>query len=363
MIMNNAKLTLMIVLMASVTAAVSARAEVVQNRINAENLIVHVSDESWQPEGFRNGTVVPAAYQHSPDIVIDGQANEPAWQKAAEVEVPLDYGPVQSALLKAVYSDKEVFIRLRWADDDEDRQYRPWVWSPEQNQYVSGPQLEDSALLSFEAGCEWQPSLLAGQIYDFDAWQWLAARSDPLGQAVDLYGNVQDQVMNPGMVEYQSRELRQPWNLKFTENANPDLYASWDGLDRVYMQQPFNETVYVQAVPDGRDPPPFFEQVAAPASPPDAGDTAKVFPQYIPLKLTDGAGEVSARGQWEDGYWTVEFRRERITPATTLNDTVFNRMVQFSVHVFDQAEKCDEASESDRLFLKFMPQDPQLAKE
>ena len=85
--MNNAKLTLMIVLMASVTAAVSARAEVVQNRINAENLIVHVSDESWQPEGFRNGTVVPAAYQHSPAIVIDGRDNEKEWLAAREIEV------------------------------------------------------------------------------------------------------------------------------------------------------------------------------------------------------------------------------------------------------------------------------------
>ena len=129
------------------------------------------------------------------------------------------------------------------------------------------------------------------------------------------------------------------------------------------MQQPFNPTVYVQAVPDGRNPTPFFEQVAAPATPPATGEAADLVPQYVPLKLTDGAAEVSARGHWEDGYWTVEFRRDRVTPASTLNDTVFNRMVQFSVNIFDHAEKLNEASESDRLFLQFMPADPQLAKD
>ena len=361
--MNNAKLTLKIAVITSVAALSSAQAEVVSHQINAENVIVHVSDESWQPDGFKNGTTIPAAYQRDPVIVIDGRDDEKEWQTAREIEVPLDYGPVKSAFLKAVYSDKEVFIRVRWADDDEDRQYRPWVWSPEQNRYVTGPQLEDSVLLSFEAGCEWQPSLLAGQIYDFDGWQWLAARSDPLGQAVDLYGNVQDQVMGPGLVEYQSRELRQPWNVKFTENASPNLYSPWDGLDRVYMLQPFISTVYVQAVPDGRNPPPFFEQVTAPSTPPETASSADLVPQFVPVKLTEGAGEVSARGHWKDGYWTVEFRRDRVTPATTLNDTVFNRLVQFSVNVFDHAEKLDEASESDRLFLQFMPADSQLAKE
>jgi len=338
------------------------QAEVDFQQINSRNLIVEVSNDPWQPEGFANGLDVPASYAYATDIVIDGRADESAWDLAKEVEVPLRHGPVSFSYVKAIYTDDEVFIRVRWADDEESRQHRPWVWNAERKTYVEGPQLEDSVMLSFEAGCEWEPSLFAGYIYDFDAWHWMAARSDSLGQAVDLYGNVQDQARknNPLLVPYKSRQTEDSWNVKFTDNLNPDLNADWDALDRVYMLQPFTENVWVQAVPDGSGPPQFVKQVPAPDDMPYPHEEDDVIPQFIPVELQDGAGEVAAKGQWEDGYWTVEFRRTRITPAKTVNDTVFNRLVQFSVHVFDEAERLDEASESDRLFLRFLPSGQEL---
>jgi hypothetical protein len=333
-----------------------AQAEVVHRQINADNLLVKVSDDAWQPEGFENGTAVPATYVHMPNIVIDGNDAEAAWNQAVEVDVPLTHGGIGNASLKAVYTDDEVFIRVRWKDTTEDRQHLPWVWNPTQKQYVQGPQIEDSVLLSFEAGCEWEPSFMAGYIFDFDGWHWMAARSDPLGQAVDLYGNVQDQPLNPGLIRYESRVTQDTWNMKFTDNVNPRLTAGWENLDRVYMLQPHTDVIYVQKVPDGgRNVPEFVRQVAAPESAPYPRDEATTVPQYVPVELRGEAGEVKAKGQWADGYWTVEFRRVRITPAKTLNDTVFNRMVQFSVHVFDREEKLDGASESERLFLKFLP--------
>jgi len=335
----------------SLGISVIVEAEVIDHQINERNRIVHVSNDPWQPQGFSNGREVPAAYVHASDIVIDGDGSDSAWDNAKETEVVLRNGPVRFAHVKAVYTDDEVFIRVRWADDDEDRQHRPWVWDAAKKRYVESAELEDSVMLSFEAGCEWEPSFFAGYVFDFDAWQWHAARSDALGQAVDLYGNVQDQQMgNPLLVRYPSRQAEDSWNVKFTDNVNPDLHATWNQLDRVYMLQPFVEEVYVQAVPDGRDPPPFYEQVPAPES-----FEADIVPQFVPLALPDGAGEVDARGQWQDGYWTVEFRRDRETPARTLNDTVFNRLVQFSIYVFDGAEKLDEASESERLYLRFLP--------
>ena len=109
-----------------------AQAEVDFQQINSRNLIVEVSDDSWQPEGFNNGLTIPAAYAYATDFVIDGIADESAWDLAKEVEVPLRYGRVELAYLKAVYTDDEVFIRVRWADDDEDRQHRPWVWDADQ---------------------------------------------------------------------------------------------------------------------------------------------------------------------------------------------------------------------------------------
>jgi len=338
------------------------QAEVNYHQINSQNVLVEVSDDDWQPEGFENGTPILATYLKNDVVVVDGKGDESAWKLATEVEVPLSSGQTKTAYLKALYNDVDVFILVRWADESEDREHHPWVWDASQQHYVEGPQVEDSLLLSFESGCEWTPSLLSGYIYDFDGWLWQAARSDPLGQALDLYGNVQDQPLgDPLLTKHQTRVHEDTWNIKFTENTNVDMYAAWNKLNRVYMLQPVTETLYVRSVPDGKFPPPSYKMLPPPTGQPS--DDATVFPQFSPLKLEGGAGEVSAKGAWKDGFWTVEFRRMRVTPAQTLNDTVFNRLTQFSVNVFDHTEKLEEASESKRLFLEFVPAGPNLTKD
>ena len=44
-------------------------------------------------------------------------------------------------------------------------------------------------------------------------------------------------------------------------------------------------------------------------------------------------------------------------------DTVFNRLVQFSVHVYDQVDTIDKSSESGRLYLRFLPREQMLVKQ
>jgi len=341
--------------------SLSALAGVERAGNNSANEVVFVSDDTWQPEGFVNGTPVPATWIEGPDVTIDGADDEAAWSRATEVEVPLEFGTVERAWLKALYTDDEVFIRVRWEDPTENRQHHPWVWNAEQGNYVAGPQVEDSVMLSFEAGCEWTPHMLGGYTYDFDAWRWLAARSDPLGQALDLYGNVQRRDTKlTDFYPYSSRVVEDDWILKFTENRDVNLSAAWDEIDRVYMLLPVTPKLWVRAVPDGgRQAPPFVEQVTAPSSAPD--DPAQVYPQFSPVKLTGSAAEVAAKGQWKDGYWVVEFRRLRVTPVKHIYDTVFNRLVQFSVQIFDQTESLDESSESGRLFLQFLRPEQNLA--
>ena len=361
--MSNVKiLTILLPVTLALVAVDMAQAEVRHRQLNARNLLVDVRDDAWQPDGFVNGLEVPATFVEDVTIVLDGKDNEPAWAMAEEVAVSLEHGEIEGALLKALYTETDVFIRVRWPDSSEDRQHRPWLWSAAENKYVEGRQVEDSVILSFEAGCDWNPSILAGYMYDFDGWQWLAARSDPLGQAVDLMGNLQDQHLGDAdTVEYSSRFAEDTWNMKFTENTNTDLYADWDENKRVYMLQPVNRKVYLTARPDGagRNIPVIAERVPAPAGKPDS-ESLHVVPQFSPVPLHGGAGEVKAKGYWQDGYWTVEFRRSLITPARHLNDTIFQRITQFSVHVFDQTDRVDESSESGRLFLKFLPPETQL---
>ena len=339
-----------------------AQADVEHRKLNASNTITYVSNDSWQPENFDNGIIIPAPHVINPVITLDGMDNEPEWAQAHEVTVPLSYGSIQEVSLKALYTDTDVFIRVRWADRTADREYHPWVWSPEQERYIAGPQLEDSLMLSFEAGCEWTPSFLSGYVYDFDAWHWLAARSDPTGQALDLYGSMQDRdVPTQNFTQYGSRFTEDTWGLKFIDKHEANLNSNWDQLDRTYMLQPMVDTVYFRADPDWDGTSEFTQHVAAPDQPPEDG--TQTFPQFSPVKLEGGSSEVSARGNWEDGYWTVEFSRKRVTPANTVYDTVFTRLTQFSVHVFDHVEAIDQSSESGRLFLRFLPKEQMLVKD
>ena len=361
--MRNEKIVL-ISLIPTMALALSVQvcADVNHHKATGQNLITYVSDDSWQPDNFDSGTAVLATHMLDAGITVDGKTDEIQWKNAVEVTVPLFYGDVREASVKALYTDEEVFLSVRWPDATQNRDHHPWTWDANQQRYIEGSQIEDSVLLSFEAGCEWTPSLLSGYIYDFDGWHWLAARSDPLGQALDLYGNTknrEERDMNFGV--QQSRIPVDHWQLKFTENNFVDMNANWNELDRVYLKQPVNNTVYVRALPDGYRPPPYFELLPPPSIVPE--DEGQTYPQFSPVKLSGDAGEVSAKGHWEDGFWTVEFRRVLRTPVGAIYDTVFNRLVQFSVHVFDRTDQLNEVSESGRLFLQFKEPKQMLVKE
>ena len=352
-------LTLALVL----TGISSAFAAIHRSQYAEDDIYITVLGEDWYPEGFEHGMSVPAAYLGTVDIKLDGIDDEPEWDAAAEVVVPLEFGEAKEALVKALYTDEKIYFRVRWADDTEDRDHQPWVWDAEQQQYVEGPHVEDSVMLSFEAGCNWNPSLLAGYQYDFDGWHWKAARSDPVGQAWDLMGNIADQdhaLLKP--TPYPSRTTENAWNVKFGDPEEGEIsHQHWSEMDRSYMYRPVRPTRFYRAEIDGTGVTDLGEQLPAPLASPV--DDSQIFPRVKPVKLDGDAGEIGAKGHWQDGYWTVEFSRNLSTPASTATDSVFTRLTQFSIHVFDRTERIDEVSESQRLFLEFLPEEQQLAKD
>jgi hypothetical protein len=351
--------SLVIVLIAGLLGSSLAWPEVKYEQLNEKNLLVKVKGEDWQPltPNWENGLAIPAVRVNKAGITLDGKATELNWKRAPEIAVPMYYGNVNEALVQALYTPDDVYVKVRWRDDTEDRQHHPWVWDNGDREFVAGPQIEDSVILSFEDHCEWTPSFLSGYSFDFDGWQWLAARSDPLGQAVDIEGNVKtgDRVQKQ-YVPYTSRNNEIIWNMKFLlEKGEGILHANWDELDRVYLLQPVDEDVSVRSWVDGnirKEKTQFVEVL----EPPEATyyNKNKIHPQFSPLPLDGNAGEVKAKGHWENGYWTVEFQRARVTPIGGWDDTTFLRLTQFSVHIFDSVEDIDQSSESKRLFLQFI---------
>jgi hypothetical protein len=349
------KINLFIALAAGTLAWIKAPADILHRQLADDSTRVLVSKDSWQPENFKEGIGIPAAYAADAKIFLDGIDSEPAWGTAREVTVPLSFGSTESAQLKALYTDEDVIIRVRWPDATQDRLHHPWVWDEELGNYVQGPQVEDSIILSFEAGCEWFPSFLAGYDFDFDAWQWLAARTDPVGQALDLAGSVKD-VQLPMNTKYPIRNKANEWNLRFTHRGDDILNNTWNELDRTYTIWPLKDTVYHHAWVDGSNGREFARQLQPPEQLPSS--PAKILPRFEPIRLQGNAGEVLAKGHWEDGYWTVEFSRSRFSEGGTAYDIQFVRLTQFSLHIFDHVERLDQSSESPRLFLQFLEREP-----
>jgi hypothetical protein len=325
--------------------------------------------DPWQPEGFDEAPILKAMFT---DIapVVDGLTDEPAWAEAEGLTVPLRWGEVNEATLRAIYTEEDLYLQVSWADPSKDDQHHPWVWDESQGKYVEGPQVEDGLLVSIEGGCDWDPSLLSGTTYDFDGWLWLAGRTNPIGQAVDVDGSVR-WIEKRGFKQYPSRDEDPIWDLKIVDRRNDILTEPWQGLERQYKRSTPKKETYIRYLPDGRQTTVFAEQLPAPPGPvattseePDStlvkaavdpSQQAVTVPQYRPVKLTGDAGEVAAKGRWQDGRWTVEFRRALVTPARTSSDSTFLRTTQFALHVFDQTEDVDKASESVRLLLEFIP--------
>jgi len=351
------KLTTHLVIAGMTIGLATAQADVVRKELAEDNIFVRVTNADWQPDGFVNGITVPATHLLSETISIDGRGDDKEWALATEVTVPLRHGSVIEASIKAVYTDDEVILKVRWPDATENRAHHPWTWDEGSQAYVAGPQVEDSVMLSFEAGCEWAPSLLQGYVYDFDGWHWLAARSDPVGQAWDLDGTVQNQMIEGlNFRPFAARKTGMDWNLKFVDRNDASIMNDdWDQLHRMYLYRRAGDTVYIRAEPDRMRTTNAAAQLPPPSEAP--ATEGLTFPQFEAVKLEGDAGEVTAKGHWENGFWTVEFRRDLITPADTSTDWVFVRLSQFSIYVFDGVEHLDQAAESPRLFLRFMPKE------
>jgi hypothetical protein len=350
-------------LIAGLAASGPVCSEVIFEQSNAANLYVKVNDDKWQPtEGaWDNGLIIPAVKVLDARITIDGKATEYNWKKAPEITVPMYYGGVNVAYVQALYTGEDTYIKVRWQDDTEDREYHPWVWDKNSKSFVPGPQVEDSLMLSWEAHCEWTPSFLSGYGFDFDGWHWMAARTDPVGQALDVEGNVKvGRMMDAPYSMYVSRNTERAWNVKFMEygvSGEGDLHAPWYELQRTYFWLPADEAglAAYRAWPDGnilRPNTKFVQQLPAPK--PTYYNKIRTHTQYQPLHVEGDAGEVDARGHWENGYWTVEFKRAMVTAIGGQDDTTFLRLTQFSIHIYDHTVEIDQGAESKRLFLQFM---------
>ena len=203
--------------------------------------------------------------------VIDGVTNDPAWEKAQEI-LSLDKASKLPIKLKAVYTDTEVYIQVSFHDQDESRTHKSWTWDKGREIYTVGHDREDTIILKWNM--EPEPvdlSILADNPHHADIWFWKACRTDATGHADDK-SHILSQVEERRATKITSRSGKIMYLLR-REDDGTSAY----GID---------------LITDYQD---------------------NVMPRYITQQPTGSRSDVKAKGIWENGTWTIEFRRDLST--------------------------------------------------
>lgn len=198
---------------------------------------------------------------------IDGFGDDPAWASAVSV-ITHDKVADIDLELKAVHTEDQIFIMVRYPDSDESRLHRSWSWDSEQDQYKSGGDREDVMVLKWWIDGE-SPTLStsADQPYRADIWYWKACRTDPVGFADDKIQTLDS------IPSTRSQEISSP--------AGRSMYLTRLG-DK-------GTSSYATKIPGS------FQ--------------GNQIPRFNISRPSGSRADIRARGRWADGWWVIEFAR------------------------------------------------------
>lgn len=202
---------------------------------------------------------------------IDGKASEQIWQEAAAITTH-DRVNDLPITIKGIYNDTDVFFLVSFPDPDESRSHKSWTWDRGREIYTVGNDREDIFVIKWNM----EPksanlSIYADNPYQADIWYWKACRTDSAGYADDK-------------MHFLSPE----------EDRNATRMVSNSG-----------KTMYLLRVGDDGESAYRVNLISE-----YQGD---IVPRFSIHQPTVSRGDVKAKGVWQNGMWTLEFRRKLVT--------------------------------------------------
>lgn len=167
--------------------------------------------------------------------------------------------------IRAGVHNNTFYMLATWQDESADTLYKPWHnmgkrWS-------KGRKKDDMFAVRFELNGTLAACMLSGQNYDVDVWRWTAGRSNPSGYADDMIHK---------------------FTTQFREKASEYHH---DG-----------HTVYISTNIDSGSR--GWSYTKKPKS-----SQTRVVPGIAYETPQGSLADVSAKGVWKDGYWTLELSR------------------------------------------------------
>jgi len=213
---------------------------------------------------------LPAIHVAEPPV-IDGLAIDAIWQKALEIRTH-DKAADLTVSLKAVYTDTEIFLLVTFPDPDESRTHKSWIWDKGREIYTVGNDREDIFVVKWAMEPDTLDlSIYADNSYQADIWYWKACRTDGAGFADDKIHSFSQK-----------------------ENRDATKTVSRSGKT-MYLLRTGDEGASAYII-DMRS---------------DYG--GEILPRFLISQPTGSRADVTAKGHWENGVWTIEFRRDLMT--------------------------------------------------
>ncbi|WP_167505910.1 ethylbenzene dehydrogenase-related protein [Desulfosediminicola flagellatus] len=213
------------------------------------------------------GAAALKSVRTSEAVDIDGKADEPGWGKAPAL-IARDSVAAVDLEVRSMYSDKYIYMLLRFKDPDENRLHKSWVWDPSAEVYKVGHDREDICVVKWFM--EFEPggvSLYAGYPQVADIWYWKAGRTDKIGFADDK-------------IQYlESITQKRATTIVGANGTSLYLTRKGDAGDAAYISNLVVDYT---------------------------GDSV---PRFDNVPPTGSRADVMAKGEWSNGVWTVEFKR------------------------------------------------------
>ena len=246
--------------------------------------------------------VVPS-FATPQEVQLDGLAIEDAWKN---IEAVTTFDPIAEIeiSIKSVYTDTMVYFLVSFPDRDESRLHRCWVWDSKNEMYNEGPAREDVFVFKWKLDQATKDiSIYSDENYAADIWYWKAYRTDPLGFADDKIQR---------LFSYPTKD-----SFQITSSSGAKMY--------IQRQGGVGRSSYKSEI--------FIEY---------KGD---IVHRYKLRQPEQSRADVSAKGAWSEGRWTIEFARPLVTGnIDDINFTSTDKTYGFGVSRYEIAGRSRENS-------------------
>lgn len=231
--------------------------------------------------------------QLSGPVQVDGDLNE--WASLGQstyLPVPLHFSEWRTkdeenteeeedreARIMAGIYNQTLYFAIRWKDPTSNNFYKPWKFR--RGKYQKQRKLDDLFVFRFRVGEKFSRCMLSSTTYQTDLWRWSAGRSNLSGVADDMIHRFSGTPFDTPSVEYDGKR----GTVYFQKQMDPGS-GGWTDTPK-----------------------------------PKRGSGLSV-PGIITEKPPEGSrSDVLAKGQWNEGYWSLEVSRSLKTSDP--DDVVF----------------------------------------